>query len=64
MAKKSKQRFKFLENEETIQDELKIIFLHFKGFWLKQIFLEGESRTLNSQFTEISSIFRNKEVRK
>ena len=47
MPKKLRQKFKYLENEKSLQDEMKSIFHHFwraiteaKKFW------EGESPTL------------------
>ena len=56
MPKKSKQKFKYLENEKSFQDEIKGIFIIFEGLSLKQIikrFLEGDSPTL----IDISSIY-------
>ena len=52
MTKKSRQKSKYLENEESFQDEIKSIFHHFifERLSLKQIkkiFLEGETLTLN-----------------
>ena len=50
MPKMSRQRFKYLENKKSFQDEIKYIFHH---FWRaltetnETIFLEGESPTLN-----------------
>ena len=49
MAKKSTQKFKYLENEESFQDEIKSISHNFKRAFVeanKTIFLEGESPTL------------------
>ena len=50
MTNKSRQKFKYLENEKSFQDEIKKHFSSFlNGFqWRKQenIFLEGESPTL------------------
>ena len=49
MTKKSIQKFKYLENEKSFQEEIQRIFHHFKGLSLKQInqiFLKGESLTL------------------
>ena len=37
MTKKSRQKFKYLEYEESFLGETKIIFHHFKGLSLKQI---------------------------
>ena len=37
MTKMSKEKFKYLENETSFYDEIKIIFHHFKGLSLKQI---------------------------
>ena len=37
MAKKSIQKFKYLENEKSFKDKIKIIFHIFKGQQLKQI---------------------------
>ena len=49
MTKKSKQKFKHLENRKSFQDEKKAFFIIYEGLSLKQIkqiFLEGESPTL------------------
>ena len=49
MSKMSRQNFKYLENEKNLKDEIKSIFIIFKGLSLKQIkqvFLEGEGPTL------------------
>ena len=49
MTKKSLQKRKYLENETSFQDEIKNIFITFKGLSIKQItqiFLKGESPTL------------------
>ena len=52
MTKKSKQKFKYLENKKSFLNEIKKIFIIFKGLSLKkqirQIFLEGESQNLNT----------------
>ena len=50
MSKKSLQKRLYLESEKSFEDEIKIIFIIFKGLSIKQItriFLEGESPTLN-----------------
>ena len=48
MTKKSLQKLKYLENEKSFYDEIKAIFIIFKG--LKKanntIFLKRESQTL------------------
>ena len=52
MTKKSRQKFKYLENEKSFYDEIKSIFHHCGRAITeanKKIFLEGESPTLNSQ---------------
>ena len=49
MAKNSWQKLKYLENRKSFVDEMKSLFILFKGLSLKeitQIFLEGESPTL------------------
>ena len=49
MSKMSRQNFKYLENQKNLKDEIKSIFIIFKGLSLKQIkqvFLEGESLPL------------------
>ena len=56
MTKKSRQKFKYLENEKSFYDEIKNIFHHFEGLLLKQIikfFLEGESPTLKTLMRKI-----------
>ena len=48
MPKKSRQKFKYFENEKSFWDEIKF-FIIFEGLSFKQIkkvFLEGESPTL------------------
>ena len=50
MPKKSRQKFKYLENEKSFKDEMKAFFIIFEGLSLKQIkknLLESESPTLN-----------------
>ena len=50
MIKKSRQLFKYLENQKSFQDEKKTFFITFKELSLNQIkttFLEGERPTLN-----------------
>ena len=50
-TKKSRQKFKCLENEKRFEDEVKNIFHYFKKVSLKQtkqFFLTGESPTLSS----------------
>ena len=50
MTKKSRQKFKYLENKKSFSDEIKSSFYHFKRFsteQIKQFFLEGESLTLS-----------------
>ena len=37
MSKMSRQNFKYLENEKNLKDEIKSIFIIFKGLSLKQI---------------------------
>ena len=37
MPKKSRQKFKYLENEKSFQDEIKAFLIIFKGLSLKQI---------------------------
>ena len=49
MTKKSRQKFKYLENEKNFQDEIKSIFRHFWRAIIeanKKHFLERESPTL------------------
>ena len=48
MTKKSRQKFKDLENEKSFKDEIKSIFRHFKEISLRQMqyfLLEGETPT-------------------
>ena len=50
MTKKSTQKLKCLENENSFEDETKSIFHHFGRAFIETnetIFLEGESPTLN-----------------
>ena len=63
MPKKSREKFKYLLNEKSFQDEIKSIFHH---FWMaiieaKKNFLEGESPTLRSQsdFKTLATIIVN-----
>ena len=37
MAEKSRQKFKYLENEKRFQDEIKSKFHHFKGVFIEEI---------------------------
>ena len=37
MTKKSRQKFKHLENEKSFEDEINSIFHHFKGLLVMQI---------------------------
>ena len=49
MPKKSRQKFKYLENEKSFYDEIKTIFHHLWRAIIeanKNIFLEGEGPTL------------------
>ena len=48
MTKKSRQKFKYVENEKSFWDEIKSIFQHFCKAIIKvnNFFLEGESPTL------------------
>ena len=49
MTKKSRYEFKYLENDKSFLDEIKVFLAIFRGLLLKQIkqiFLEGESPTL------------------
>ena len=48
MPKKSRQKFKYLENEKSFQDKIKSIFYQFRRAIIeaKKFFLEGESPTL------------------
>ena len=51
MAKKSTQKFKYLENKESLQFEIKSIFHHFQMAFIeanKVIFFDGESPTLKT----------------
>ena len=36
MTKKSRQKFKYLENEKNFQDEIKSIFHHFKKAFIEE----------------------------
>ena len=51
MPRKSRQKFKYFENEKSFQDEIKSIFHDLWMFIIKvnkkKLFLEGESQTLN-----------------
>ena len=50
MPKKSRQKFKYRENEKSFEDEIKSIFHYFWRTIIeankKNLFLEGESPTL------------------
>ena len=37
MTKKSRQKFKYLENKKSFEDEINSIFHHFKGLLVMQI---------------------------
>ena len=50
MAKKQRQKFKYLDNEKTSEDEITALFITIKGISVKQLkqkFLENECPTLN-----------------
>ena len=52
MTKKSRQKFKYIENEKTFEDEIKSIFDQIWSGFIetnKTIFFEGESSTLNKE---------------
>ena len=46
MTEKSKQKFKYLENKKSFQDEIKSIFHHFKGISIVKNCLRPESAAL------------------
>ena len=49
MTEKSRQKFKYLDNEKSFQDEIKSIFHHFSRVIIEannKFFLEGGSPTL------------------
>ena len=52
MSKKSRQKFKYLENEKSSYDEIKSTFHHFRRAIIeaksKEMFLEGESPPLTN----------------
>ena len=56
----SSQKFKYLDNERTFQDEIKRIFHHFQRVFIepnkKKNTLEGESPTLNSDYVNPSTL--------
>ena len=67
MIKKSRQKFKYLENEKSFQDEIKSIFHHFGRAIIEanqKNFLEGESPTLtNSRGKSHEKKFRGSKLR-
>ena len=60
MAKKSTQKFKYIENKESFENEIKSIFLYFQRDFIKNklMFLEGESPTLKT-FNNYTIIMTN-----
>ena len=59
MPKKSRQKFKYLENEKRFYDEIKSIFHHFWRAIIeanKKNFFEGKSPTLRISFDEFDSL--------
>ena len=46
MTKKSKQKFKYFENEKSVRDEIKSTFRHFKGLSVVKNGLKLESPSL------------------
>ena len=63
MTKKSRQKFKYLENGKSFQDEIKSIFIILKGLSMKQtieFFLEGESPTLKYDLIKTDGIVKSK----
>ena len=63
MAEKSRQKFKYLENEKRFQDEIKSNFHHFQRVFIEEIktifFWKCESATLSLQAKNIKKIFAN-----
>ena len=54
MTEKSRQEFKQLKKEKSFYDKIERVFHHFKRLSLKrirQIYLEGDSRTLIKYFS-------------
>ena len=51
MVKKSRQKFKYLENEKSFQGEIKSIFIIFKGLSFEQNFYRHKSAPLNNIIT-------------
>ena len=51
MPKKSRKKFKYLENEKSFQDKIKIIFYHSWRAIIEanKFFLKGESPTLSNR---------------
>ena len=57
MTKKSRQKFTYLENEKSFYDVIKSIFHHFlRAIIDANIFLEGESPTLNLHNSTICNL--------
>ena len=56
MIKMSRQKFKYLENEKSFEDEMKSIFHHFKRTFIeannKKKFSEGKSPALNTSMDQ------------
>ena len=61
MAKKSRQRFEYLENEKSFEDEIKTIFHHFRRAIIEanNFFFQGESPTLKINLEYVLKIIKH-----
>ena len=61
MAKKSRQRFEYLENEKSFEDEIKTIFHNFRRAIIEanKFFFQGESPTLKINLEYVLKIIKH-----
>ena len=64
MTKKSRQKFKYLENEKSFYGEIKSIFHYFKGLSVAKNCLRPESASVNFVGRENGLKYKNHEVKK
>ena len=61
MAKKSRQRLEYLENEKSFEDEIKTIFHYFRRAIIEanKFFFQGESPTLKINLEYVLKIIKH-----
>ena len=59
MTKKSRKKFKYLENKNNFQGEIKIIFIIFKELSVTKTYLKRENAPLSKAFLDKFLQMRN-----